>query len=264
MAPGSAQDGAAPESGAATAPEQLIEMLKDVPRKKKWLEEDELLLKNRIRHLQFELSKTEKKAEETKLRAGDVKVAKERLARGREERGGAARSVYEMTAERSKEIKRQQETARAKLQEARARKEDEVRREAERLRVERETLKLHMSEAKLRESDATRRRVKERAEAAARAKEAELRAADQAAREALAKVREELLRERSETRAANAEIARLEQDEELWIERLKGDLLKQREAYVELERELALDKAQAPALDVLGNQESVASAFTSY
>jgi hypothetical protein len=263
MAPGNAGADVVPESGAGTGPEQLIEMLKDVPRKKKWLEEDELLLKNRIRHLQFELSKTEKKAEETKLRAEDVKVAKERLARGREERGGAARSVYEMTAERSKELKRLQEVARAKLQDARARKEDEVRREAERLRVEREALKLQMNEAKLRESDETRRRVKERAEAAARAKEAELRAGEKAARDALTKVREELLRERCETRAANAEIERLEKDEEHWIERLKDALLKQRNAYAELERELALDKTQAP-LDLIGNQESVASAFTSY
>eukprot|EP00904_Undaria_pinnatifida_P006958 jgi/Undpi1/3392/HiC_scaffold_15.g06765.m1 len=226
-----------PSTGSMSA-RATANLMLEAKNTRKRAEADVHLLANRLAHLQAEEEKARRKTEETKIRAAEIKRLKQQnqdLARARET---SARAHGKDMSDHERAVAERKNKQQRDLQSTKANLEKQRKTNAKTAREQRQALQMTYQELRARTAAENRQRtevVRKQREAARLKKEAEQ-------REREAKQQEEHRRrisiEKQKTQEAENMIEKMEQDEDVLIERLKKIQEEQRRAYELLQESL--------------------------
>jgi hypothetical protein len=211
----------------------------DAKNSRKRAEADVQLLANRLQHLRNEQAKAQKKIEETKRRASDIKQLKKKNVDMADNRVNNQRDMNSRLGMEMQHINRQRQERQKNVQQSRAyltkKRRDEVLAQKEHQRRNQAFIKAQREEEE-RRNRAKREAIIKRQQAVKARKEREAREREARLQAQHAKRMQE---EKAKAEAAEKAVRDMEAEEERLIEELRKTQASQRAAYEELQSSLA-------------------------
>ena len=222
----------------AMGPDEFAKLMIRARKERKQAEGDSLLLANRLEHLRKEQAKAQKRVEETKKRAAEISGMKKRNTDNQ-----SVKSASSHSAQRRRHVemmKMAEQKAAMKQRKADRRKKKDAERTAEVARrgKEKERLKKEKEarqRAELEKKRAQKEKVRLARLAAKRKKEARER---ERLEKQKAEYRRRIREEKQVKEAFMKEVLAMEEEELMWIAKLKQTQAEQRKAYETLETAL--------------------------